>query len=106
VDNIRVVKGYPQLVLPALDAVKQWKYSPYLKGGAAVAVSSTVSVNFAFAGSKSDGEQQQDPALVDPGEKVTLKTPPLVYRVEPVYPAEAKEKGVEGEVFLALTVDE
>jgi len=106
VDNIEVLKGPAPLVLSALDAVKQWKYAPYLKDGVAVPVSSTVTVNFALAGTKPTREQVQHSDTVRTDERVTLRTPPLAYRVEPVYPLEAKEKGIEGEVRFALTVDE
>jgi TonB family protein len=106
VDNIEVLKGPAPLVLSALDAVKQWRYAPYLKDGVAVPVNSTVTVNFALAGTKPAGEQVQRAGMVRTDERVILRTPPLAYRVEPVYPLEAKEKGIEGEVRFALTVDE
>jgi TonB family protein len=106
VDNIEVLKGPAPLVLSALDAVKRWRYAPYLKDGVAVPVSSTVTVNFALAGTKPAGEQVQGAGMVRTDERVTLRTPRLAYRVEPVYPLEAKEKGIEGEVHFVLTVDE
>jgi len=106
VDNIQVLKGPALLVLPALDAVKQWRYAPYLKNGVAVPVSSTITVNFVLAGNNVAGEQIQGVSVVRTDEKVTLRTPPLAYRVEPVYPLEAKQKGIEGEVRLGLKVDE
>jgi len=106
VDNIEVLKGSAPLVLSALDAVKQWRYAPYLKDGVAVPVSSTVTVNFALAGNKPAGEPAQGVGMVRSDKRVILRTPPLAYRVEPVYPLEAKEKGIEGEVRFALTVDD
>lgn len=106
VENMEVLKGPASLVLSALDAVKQWRYAPYLKDGVAVPVSSTVTVNFVLAGSITAAEQIQHATMVRTNERVTLRTPPLAYRVEPIYPLEAKEKGIEGEVRFGLKVNE
>ena len=46
VENLQVVSGPPQLVPAAIDAVKQWKYRPYVVDGKAVEVETKVDVNF------------------------------------------------------------
>jgi len=46
VDNLRVVSGPPMLQMAAVDAVKQWRYRPYLLNGEPVAVETTVNVVF------------------------------------------------------------
>lgn len=46
VDTIQVLKGSPFLAQSAMDAVKQWRYRPYLHRGEAVAFQTTVSVDF------------------------------------------------------------
>jgi periplasmic protein TonB len=33
VENLQIVSGHPQVVPAAIDAVKQWKYRPYLQQG-------------------------------------------------------------------------
>ena len=33
VENLQIISGHPQLVPSAIDAVKQWKYRPYLRRG-------------------------------------------------------------------------
>jgi protein TonB len=48
--NLHVVSGHPMLTQSALDAVKQWKYKPYLLNGEAVEVETTVQVNFTLSG--------------------------------------------------------
>jgi protein TonB len=48
--NLHVVSGHPMLTQAALDAVKQWKYKPYLLNGEAVEVETTVQVNFTLSG--------------------------------------------------------
>ncbi|ABF39153.1 outer membrane transport energization protein TonB [Candidatus Koribacter versatilis Ellin345] len=50
IQNLRVLSGHPMLTQSALDAVKQWKYKPYLLNGEAVEVETTVQVNFTLSG--------------------------------------------------------
>jgi TonB family protein len=103
-ENIRVTKGHPILVLPALVAVKQWKYRPYLVNGAPEPVMSTVSVNFTLEDAATGtGEQSQTPLIRLNSDKMAAN---VIYRVEPVYPPEAKQKGVEGEVVFEVTINE
>jgi TonB family protein len=44
--SVSLVSGRPMLAPAALDAVKQWKYRPYLLNGKAVEVETQVTVNF------------------------------------------------------------
>jgi len=46
VASVRVVSGHPLLVKSAIDAVKQWKYKPFLEDGVPVAVAAPVDVEF------------------------------------------------------------
>jgi TonB family protein len=50
VANIQLISGPPMLAPPAIDAVKQWKYRPYLLNGEPVEVETQVTVNFTLAG--------------------------------------------------------
>jgi TonB family protein len=43
---VKVLKGDPQLTKAASDAVKQWKYKPYLLNGVPVEITTQVTVNF------------------------------------------------------------
>ena len=49
VTELEVVSGHPILVPAALDAVKQWRYRPYLLNGEAVEVETNITVNFSLA---------------------------------------------------------
>jgi periplasmic protein TonB len=51
VEDVKLISGHPALAQAAIDAVKQWKYKPYLLNGTAVAVETQVQVNFTLAGS-------------------------------------------------------
>lgn len=50
IENLHVVSGPTMLRQPALDAVKTWRYKPYLLDGEPVDVETTVSVNFSLGG--------------------------------------------------------
>jgi periplasmic protein TonB len=50
IENLRVMSGHPMLVTSALDAVKQWKYRPYILNGEPVEVETTITVKFTLAG--------------------------------------------------------
>lgn len=51
IENLQLVSGHPMLAPAAIEAVKQWKYKPYLLNGEPVEVETTVQVNFTLAGS-------------------------------------------------------
>ena len=46
VENVRLVSGHPLLAPAAIDAVKQWKYRPYLLNGSPVEVDTQATINF------------------------------------------------------------
>ena len=50
VQDLRVVSGHPLLVAAAMDAVKQWRYKPYLLNDQPVEVDTQINVNFTLAG--------------------------------------------------------
>ncbi len=50
IENLQLISGHPMLAPAAIEAVKQWKYKPYLLNGEPVEVETTVQVNFTLAG--------------------------------------------------------
>jgi TonB family protein len=50
VEELKVISGHPLLVPAAIDAVKQWKYTPYTVNGEPVEVMTTIQVNFSLSG--------------------------------------------------------
>jgi protein TonB len=50
IQNLRVISGHPMLVQAALDAVKQWRYRPYLLNGEPVEVETQITLNFSLVG--------------------------------------------------------
>jgi protein TonB len=50
IENLQLISGHPMLAPAAIEAVKRWKYKPYLLNGEPVEVETTVEVNFTLAG--------------------------------------------------------
>jgi periplasmic protein TonB len=50
IENLRLISGHPMLAPAAIEAVKQWRYKPYMLNGEPVAVETTVMVNFTLSG--------------------------------------------------------
>lgn len=50
IENLRVLSGHPMLTAAAIDAVRQWRYRPYVLNGAPVEVETEITVNFSLAG--------------------------------------------------------
>jgi TonB family protein len=50
VENLKATSGHPLLIPSAIDAVKKWKYKPYVINGEATPVNTRISVNFTLTG--------------------------------------------------------
>ncbi len=50
VQDVQVKSGVPVLAQAAIDAVKQWRYRPYLLNGEPVEVATQITINFTLAG--------------------------------------------------------
>jgi len=49
ITNLQLVSGHPMLVPSAIEAVKQWRYKPYLLNGTPVEVETTITVIFTLS---------------------------------------------------------
>ena len=122
----RVLRSIPMLDPAALEAVKQWEFTPTLLNGAAVPVVMTATVNFVpkegagapgGAASGFDAPPPPPPPPPPPAGKATGLTDPAAIRVgggitpprrvvnvNPVYPPDAKEARVQGVVILEVLI--
>ncbi len=50
IENLRVLTGHPMLVPAAIEAVRQWRYRPYVLNSEPVEVETQITVNFSLAG--------------------------------------------------------
>lgn len=135
VQNIELISGHPLLAPSAIEAVKQWKYKPFLLNGEAVEVETQVTVNFTLAdkspadsGANAPAKGVNDaPGGSGPVIGTVQSTPPadaprvavpqrirvsagvesglIVSKVQPEYPADAREQGIQGAVLLQATID-
>jgi periplasmic protein TonB len=51
IEHLQLVSGPPLLVAAAMEAVRQWRYRPYILNGEPVEVETQVTVNFVLSGS-------------------------------------------------------
>jgi TonB family protein len=119
----RVLRSIPMLDPAALEAVKQWEFTPTLLNGTAVPVVMTATVNFVpkdgtgAPGGVVGGFDAPPPPPPPPGAKNLsepgavrvggdIRPPTKVVNVNPVYPPEAREARVQGVVILDILVSE
>ncbi|MFI5102122.1 MAG: energy transducer TonB [Terriglobales bacterium] len=51
IENLVVVRGHPMLATAAIEAVRQWRYRPYLLNHEPIEVETEITVNFVLSGS-------------------------------------------------------
>ena len=50
IENLKVLVGHPMLVPAAIEAVRQWRYRPYILNNEPVEVETQITVNFSLGG--------------------------------------------------------
>jgi TonB family protein len=124
VENIQLVSGHPMFAPPTIEAVKQWRYKPYLLNSNPIAVETIVRVDFRIAADQ--GSVEDTPLPKEPDTPVSASTPAssegmavpqrirvssgviqglLVRKVNPAYPPEARSQDVQGVVLLQVNID-
>lgn len=116
VERATLISGHPMLAPAAIEAIKQWKYRPYLLNGEPVNVGTTVSLNFSHdevseADLNSQAPDSGVPAneesphpqrvRVSSGVEVGL----ILNKAAPQYPPQAREQHIQGVVVLRAIVD-
>jgi TonB family protein len=119
IEKLDLVSGHPMLAPAALQAVKQWKYKPYLLNGEPVKVQTEIIVNFALSGGVDTspsgslpGEAMSATQLAPPGSatpqrvRITqgISAGLLIKKVQPQYPENAKQARVQGQVVLQVEI--
>ena len=127
--NLQLVSGHPMLAPAAIEAVKQWKYQPYLLYGDPIEADTDVTVNFTLADKPpAEGIVGDMPGGIPEGEKggiapstqadaPHLAVPQrirvssgvsqrlLLTKVPPQYPQEAKDQHIQGVVVMEVIID-
>ena len=94
----------PLLNEAAVTAVKQWIFEPYLLKGKPMDVVFSVTVNFML----DKGDQTVEHVKETPdssGVKHITSPPKLLKKVDPVYPKELRQAGIQGTVVLEIVTD-
>jgi TonB family protein len=129
VENMQLVSGHPMLAPAAVEAVKQWKYSPYLLNGEPVEVETDVSVNFTLSQKPpAEGVAGDAPGGIPPDEKggivsnapieegrpgvpqrvrvsQSVMSSFIVTKVPPEYPQDGKDQRIQGAVVMRVNID-
>jgi len=50
IEGLKVISGHPMLINNAVEAVRQWRYKPYILNGEPVEVDTTITVKFSMGG--------------------------------------------------------
>lgn len=117
VEKVELISGHPMLAPSAIEAVKQWKYRPYLLNGELVEVETKVVVNFTLsdapaaegvAGDAPGGLPGFAPEPLPPG-RVRVSSGVMqglvVSKVPPQYPQDAKDQRIQGAVLMKVIID-
>lgn len=107
VENLVVLSGPAMLQKPALEAVREWVYKPYLLNGQPVEVETQIQVIYTLASKSADKHEPQASAPKSaPTEDASGATlPRLIREVEPVFPPEARARHQEGMVLVKTKID-
>jgi protein TonB len=50
IENLRALSGHPMLVAAAIEAVRQWRYRPYILNAEPIEVETQITVSFSLTG--------------------------------------------------------
>jgi TonB family protein len=99
VRDARILRSIPMLDQAALDAIRQWRYTPTTLNGVPVELVMTVTVSFTL-GSEPAPSVGQAPVRVG-GD---IKEPRKIYDAKPFYPPAAQAAGVQGIVIVEAII--
>ncbi len=126
VESADIVSGDPDLARATLEAMKKWKFKPYIRNGKPVKVNTQMPFDFAFKNKVTDFPVPPDSsanaspssaqAAGTPGGESSGSLPHMLrvssgvieglrlHMVNPIYPVEARKNHIQGDVILQATV--
>ncbi|HEX9200042.1 MAG TPA: TonB family protein [Acidobacteriaceae bacterium] len=108
IEDVNVISGPPTLVMSAVDAVRQWKYKPYLLNGEPTEVETTINVNYTLADAPDSKDQgpAADAGMAPRKIGGGVSAPTVIYQATPVYSEQARQAKFSGVVLVNLVVDQ
>jgi protein TonB len=111
VERTEIVGGEPVLAQAAAEAMRAWKFKPFIKDGKPVRVSTSLPYTFSLKGYFPEGcaaveSAQAFNAAHHPQVPQKVMEGALTHRVEPVYPLWARQQHIQGTVFLYAVIGE
>jgi TonB family protein len=106
VKEVSVLKGDPELIGAATDAVRKWRFQPFVRDGKSVDGERDVTIRFALAKDSSAAASACD-SSIGPVYKVGdngVSPPKLVTYRDPEYSEAARQNRLQGVVTLSLVV--
>lgn len=121
VEDAQVIDGDDVFRKSAVDAVKKWKFKPFIKNGKAIKVATIINMDFAISGHTKDvkdpdsGKSTEAPAPVGTSAPVAglpvrvrisqgVSEGLLLHKVQPTYPPAARMNHIEGSVVLRAVI--
>ncbi len=109
VQSTEVVSGNPLLAAAAVNALKQWKFKPFIRSGKPVKASMNIPFNFVFRETADEpsatvsggtGKNGADAMVTTVRVSPKLAQKMVLHKVEPKYPELAKTARIQGAVLL------
>jgi len=112
--EIKVLKsGNEVLSTATIDAVSRWRWEPAMMNGKPVSIRWTVTVLWGDKEATQQGDGSTGglaaPVAANPEGGIypmgSIEAPKLITQVNPVYPEEARQKGLKGRVVLEIVIN-
>lgn len=109
VEGAEVISGNPILADAAKKAALKFKFKPFIRNGTAVKVSTRYPFDFFFRKQLREAPEGYLQTASGSLQKLQIQggeitTGLLIRRIEPIYPREAKRKGIQGTVVLKAVI--
>src|SRR5271165_6924391 len=110
VESTQVISGNPVLAQAAVDALKQWKFQPFIRNGQAVKAAIKEQFDFAPPADAAAEPKTGDAPDANLGAPMRVRVSSgvtqglLIHRVEPTYPGMALHDRVQGSVVLGAVI--